>query len=126
IFHRAAGVQVLELDVDVALDVRGDLVELHDRRVADRLDDVGARTLHHYGILLATGSEERLASLRSARIMKALLSDRYLQVEVSGSVQAPLMHCAGSWQLGPLAVLQAAPSAAAAMQLPWSMPLHLP
>src|SRR5258706_444559 len=47
VLHRAARVEVLALDVDVALDVRRDTVELDDRRVADRLDDIGARALHH-------------------------------------------------------------------------------
>ena len=47
VLHRAAGVQVLELDVDVALDVSGDLVELDDRRLADGVENGGARALHH-------------------------------------------------------------------------------
>src|SRR5262249_21624560 len=51
IFHRAAGVQVLQLDEDVAFHVRGDFVQLHDRCIPDRLDDIGARTLHGAGFI---------------------------------------------------------------------------
>src|SRR5262249_20063699 len=51
IFHRAAGVEILQLDEDLALHVRGDFVELHDRGIPDRLDDIGARTLHGRGCI---------------------------------------------------------------------------
>jgi hypothetical protein len=43
----AAGVQVLALHVDVGGDSARDMVELHDRRVADGLGDVCERALHH-------------------------------------------------------------------------------